>query len=50
MAVTVAVALAMAATVATTMTRAADAVGGMTTTRGGRGAIVSNNRKHATIK
>ena len=50
MAVTAAVALAAAAAVATTTTMTMDAVGGKATTGGGREAIVSNSRKHTTIK
>jgi hypothetical protein len=49
-AATAVVALATAAAVATMTTTTADAVGRMATTRGGRGAIVSNSRKHTTIK
>ena len=48
-AATAAVALVAAAAVAMTTTMTADAVGGMATTGGGRGAIVSNSRKHKTI-
>ena len=49
-AVVVAVAVATVAAVATTTPMIADAVGGMATTGGGRGAIVSSSRKHTTIK
>ena len=50
MAATAAVALATAAAVVTTTMRTVDEVGEMTATGGGRGAIVSNSRKHTTIK
>ena len=46
---TAAVALATAAAVAMTMMMTVNALGGMATTRGGRGAIVSDSRKHTTI-
>jgi hypothetical protein len=50
MAATVVVALATAAAVATTTTTTSDAVSRMAPTGGGRGAIVSNSRKHTTIE